>query len=97
MGELGLLGVAVGDVVAAAAGAPELYLNVAQWGEGVFGAQAAARHYFKVDAARLSAMQAARLAGMLPNPAYYDKNRNSPYLQSRTRTISQRMRQVAIP
>lgn len=75
----------------------ELYLNVAQWGEGVFGAQAAARHYFKVDAARLSAMQAARLAGMLPNPAYYDKNRNSPYLQSRTRTISQRMRQVAIP
>jgi monofunctional biosynthetic peptidoglycan transglycosylase len=70
---------------------------VAQWGEGVFGAQAAARHYFKVDAAKLSAMQSARLASMLPNPAYYDKNRNSSYLQSRTRTISQRMRQVAIP
>lgn len=75
----------------------ELYLNVAQWGQGVFGAQAASRHYFKVDAAQLSAMQAARLVSMLPNPAYYDKNRNSPYLQSRTRTISQRMRQVVIP
>lgn len=75
----------------------ELYLNVAQWGTGVFGAQAAARHYYKQDAARLSAVQSARLASMLPNPAYYDRRRDSPYLQSRTRTISQRMRQVAIP
>lgn len=75
----------------------ELYLNVAQWGTGVFGAQAAARHYYKQDASRISAVQAARLASMLPNPAYYDKRRDSPYLQSRTRTISQRMRQVAVP
>ncbi|HRL22482.1 monofunctional biosynthetic peptidoglycan transglycosylase [Alcaligenes sp. SDU_A2] len=75
----------------------ELYLNVAQWGQGVFGAQAAARHYYKQDAARISAVQAARLAGMLPNPAYYDRRRDSSYLQSRTRTISQRMRQAAIP
>ncbi|HWL29100.1 MAG TPA: monofunctional biosynthetic peptidoglycan transglycosylase, partial [Burkholderiaceae bacterium] len=51
----------------------ELYLNVAQWGTDVFGAEAAARHYFKVSAARLSAAQAAQLAAMLPNPAYYDK------------------------
>src|SRR5690606_25722303 len=51
----------------------ELYLNVAEWGEGVFGAQAAARHHFKTDAARLGSRQSAQLAAMLPNPRFYDK------------------------
>jgi monofunctional biosynthetic peptidoglycan transglycosylase len=75
----------------------ELYLNVAQWGVNVFGAQAAAKHYFKRDAAQLTSSQAARLAAMLPNPAYYDKRGNTSYLQSRTATLLRRMRQVTIP
>jgi monofunctional biosynthetic peptidoglycan transglycosylase len=75
----------------------ELYLNVAQWGTNVFGAEAAARHYFDVGAHNLNRQQAARLAAMLPNPAYYDKHRNTSYLQSRTATILKRMRQAEIP
>ncbi|MGB6104771.1 MAG: monofunctional biosynthetic peptidoglycan transglycosylase [Pusillimonas sp.] len=75
----------------------ELYLNVAQWGTDVFGAEAAARHYFKTSAGRLGQQQSARLASMLPNPAYYDKHRNSSYLASRTGTIQKRMRLVTIP
>lgn len=75
----------------------ELYLNVAQWGEASFGAEAAAHHYFTVSAKQLSAYQAAHLAAMLPNPSFYDKNRRTNYLRSRTSTIQQRMRQVAIP
>lgn len=75
----------------------ELYLNVAQWGRFTFGAQSAARKYYNVDAARLNAAQAARLAVMLPNPAYYEKNRNTQYLRSRTSTIQQRMRLVSAP
>src|SRR5690606_22843847 len=57
----------------------ELYLNVAQWGTDVFGAQAAAHHYYQTDASRLSTRQAAQLAAMLPQPAYYDKNRQTSY------------------
>jgi len=75
----------------------ELYLNVAQWGSATFGAQAAARHYFRTDAARLSAGQAAQLAAMLPNPAYYDQRGATAYLRSRTATVRARMRQVAVP
>lgn len=75
----------------------ELYLNVAEWGTGVFGAEAAARHYYRSSAAGLGAYQAARLAAMLPNPRYYDKHRSTGYLSSRTATISARMRQAAIP
>jgi monofunctional biosynthetic peptidoglycan transglycosylase len=75
----------------------ELYLNIAQWGENVFGAQAAAEHYFKRNAAQLTATQSARLAAMLPNPAYYDKRGNTRYLQSRTRTLLQRMRMIEVP
>lgn len=75
----------------------ELYLNVAQWGTNVFGAEAAARHYFDVSASKLSQQQAARLAAMLPNPAYYDKHRNTSYLRARTATILKRMRQAEIP
>lgn len=75
----------------------ELYLNVAQWGESVFGAQAAARHYFRTDAARLTAGQAAELASMLPNPAYYDRHGTTSYLRSHAATVRARMRLVEVP
>ena len=74
----------------------ELYLNVAQWGGNVFGAEAAARHYYGVSAARLSQYQAAQLAAMLPNPVYYESHKTS-YLRSRTATIQKRMRLVTVP
>jgi len=75
----------------------ELYLNVAEWGVGVFGAEAAARHYYKTSAAQLNASQAARLAVMLPNPRYYDKRGVTTYLGTRSGTIQRRMRMVDIP
>jgi monofunctional biosynthetic peptidoglycan transglycosylase len=75
----------------------ELYLNLAQWGTDVFGAEAAARHYYRTSAARLSAYQAAQLASMLPNPDYYDEHRNTSYLRRHTQTIEKRMRQVDVP
>ncbi len=75
----------------------EIYLNVAQWGAATFGAQAAARHYFRTDAARLSSGQAAQLAAMLPNPAYYDRHGTTAYLRSRAVTVRARMPQVAVP
>lgn len=75
----------------------ELYLNVAQWGQVDFGAQAAAHRYYKTTASRLSAAQSARLAAMLPNPAFYQKNGNTSYLQRRSATILQRMRQIRLP
>ena len=75
----------------------ELYLNVAQWGRDVFGAEAAAQHYYGSSAARLTQYQAATLAAMLPNPAYYDSHRNTRYLRSRAATIQKRMGMVDIP
>jgi len=75
----------------------ELYLNVAEWGVGVFGAQAAARHYYNTSADKLGGFQAARLAAMLPNPRYYDKNRSTAFLNSRAGIIQRRMAMVEIP
>ena len=75
----------------------ELYLNFAQWGVDVFGAQAAAKHYYKGTAAQLGPSQSARLASMLPRPAYYDRNGDTRYLRSRTATIQKRMRLVEVP
>ncbi|MCC7152102.1 MAG: monofunctional biosynthetic peptidoglycan transglycosylase [Rubrivivax sp.] len=75
----------------------ELYLNHVEWGEGVFGAQAAARHYFRVDADRLSPMQAARLAVMLPAPKRFERQPASAYLQARSATILARMQAVELP
>ncbi len=75
----------------------EIYLNNVEWGEGVFGAQAAARYYFRVDAARLSPNQAARLAVMLPAPKRFEKRPASPYLLSRAATIEARMGAVDLP
>ena len=75
----------------------EIYLNNVEWGEGVFGAQAAARHYFRIDAARLGPEQAARLAVMLPAPKRFEKNPASAYVLGRSVTIVARMGAVAIP
>jgi monofunctional biosynthetic peptidoglycan transglycosylase len=75
----------------------EIYLNVVEWGVGVFGAEAAAQHYYGVPAASLNAYQAARLAVMLPRPRFYDKNRNSAYLARRTDLILRRMGAAALP
>ena len=58
----------------------EIYLNVIEWGDGVFGAEAAARHYYGTSAASLRPEAAARLAAMVPNPRFYDRNRNTAWL-----------------
>ncbi|MDE2309444.1 MAG: monofunctional biosynthetic peptidoglycan transglycosylase [Betaproteobacteria bacterium] len=75
----------------------EIYLNVIEWGNGVFGAEAAARHYYHVSAAQLSAGQAARLAAMVPNPRYYDKHREARGLLRKTDIILGRMSDAEIP
>jgi monofunctional biosynthetic peptidoglycan transglycosylase len=75
----------------------ELYLNVAEWGEGIFGAEAAARHHFGVPAAALTAEQAAWLAAILPSPRRYDRGRETPYIAGRMVTISTRMTGAQIP
>ena len=75
----------------------ELYLNVAEWGEGVFGAEAAARHYYGATAASLAPEEAARLAAMLPRPRFYDRNRESEYLAGYAETILARMPGVQLP
>jgi monofunctional biosynthetic peptidoglycan transglycosylase len=75
----------------------EIYLNNVEWGEGVFGAQAAARHYFRTDAARLSAPQAAQLAVMLPAPKRFERRPHSPYVIGRASTIVARMGAVQLP
>ena len=75
----------------------ELYLNVIEWGEGVFGAEAAARYHFGASAAQLSPEQAARLAAMVPSPRRYGPGRNTAYLQRRTQTLLARMNAVSVP
>jgi monofunctional biosynthetic peptidoglycan transglycosylase len=75
----------------------ELYLNVAEWGEGVFGAEAAARHHFGVSAAALGPAEAAWLAAILPSPRRYERGRETPYLAGRIGTISLRMSGAQIP
>ncbi|UDM18804.1 monofunctional biosynthetic peptidoglycan transglycosylase [Vogesella sp. XCS3] len=75
----------------------EIYLNVIEWGNGVFGAEAAARYYYRTPASRLSAGQAAKLAAMVPNPRYYDEHRNAPGLARKTRIILRRMPMADTP
>ena len=75
----------------------EIYLNSVEWGDGVFGAEAAAQHYFKKPAARLSPQEAARLAVMLPAPKRFEKTPGSAYLAGRTRTIVARMGSAELP
>jgi monofunctional biosynthetic peptidoglycan transglycosylase len=75
----------------------ELYLNSIEWGNGIFGAEAAAKHYYGIDAANLSAFQAAHLAAMVPNPRYYDAHRNAGWLSKKTGILLGRMNSAQIP
>ena len=75
----------------------EIYLNSVEWGDGVFGAEAAARHYFRKSAAQLSPWEAARLAVMLPRPRYFEKLPNSEYLSARANVIVARMPDARLP
>ena len=75
----------------------EIYLNVIEWGSGVFGAEAAAKRYFGVSAAQLSAEQAARLAAMAPNPRFYERNQGAPGLAKKTGIILARMPSAELP
>ena len=75
----------------------EIYLNSVEWGDGVFGAEAAAQHYYRKPAARLSAYESARLSVMLPRPKYFEKVPNSGYLASRASTIVARMGDAELP
>ena len=75
----------------------EIYLNSVEWGEGVFGAEAAAQHYFRKPASALSPWESARLAVMLPRPRYFEKLPQSPYLAERAEVILARMNSVVLP
>lgn len=75
----------------------EIYLNVIEWGDGVFGAEAASRHYFGVTAAQLSQQQAAKLAAMVTRPRFYDRNRSAPWLLKKTEIILERMPRAQLP
>lgn len=75
----------------------EIYLNNVEWGEGVFGAEAAAQHYFRKPASRLSAFEAARLVVMLPRPKYFENTPNSPYLSARAGVIAARTGDARLP
>ncbi len=75
----------------------EIYLNVVEWGNGVYGAEAASEHYYGISAAALNPSQAAKLAVMLPDPRRFDKNRTSAYLERRTELILHRMGSADLP
>jgi monofunctional biosynthetic peptidoglycan transglycosylase len=75
----------------------EIYLNSVEWGNGVYGAEAAARYYYRVSANQLSGWQAARLAVMLPRPKYFDEHRGSGYLAQRAAVIARRMGAAELP
>ncbi len=75
----------------------EIYLNSVEWGEGVFGAEAAAQHYWRKPASRLTPWEAARLAVMLPRPRYFEKVPGSGYLANRAGVIVGRMANAELP
>ena len=75
----------------------EIYLNSVEWGEGVFGAEAAAQHYYRKSAAQLSGYEAARLAVMLPRPKYFEKLPNSSYVAGRASVIVNRLESAELP
>jgi monofunctional glycosyltransferase len=75
----------------------EIYLNVIEWGDGVFGAEAAARYHYGIPASAVSPAQAARLAAMVPSPRRYTPGRTTPYLQRRTDIILGRMAAARVP
>ena len=75
----------------------EIYLNIIEWGNSVYGAEAASRYYFNHSAANLDAWEAARLAAMVPKPRYYDRYRNTPWLERKTNLILGRMPAAQVP
>ncbi|MEJ8820479.1 monofunctional biosynthetic peptidoglycan transglycosylase [Variovorax humicola] len=75
----------------------EIYLNNVEWGEGIFGAEAASQHYFNKPASRLNANEAARLAVMLPSPKFFERRPTSPYVIGRAATIVARMPSADLP
>jgi monofunctional biosynthetic peptidoglycan transglycosylase len=75
----------------------EVYLNVIEWGNGLYGAEAASRRYYRVSAASLGPEQAARLAAMIPNPRYYERNPSARGLLKRQAIIAARMNLVTVP
>lgn len=75
----------------------DVYMNEIEWGTGIFGAEAASRHYFGVSAAELNEYQAAMLASMVPSPQYYDRKGETEGLARQTEVILERMNKVAIP
>lgn len=75
----------------------EIYLNSVEWGEGVFGAEAAAQHYFRKPASKLTAYEAARLVVMLPRPKFFEKMSGSAYLSGRASVITGRMADARLP
>ncbi|PCE29446.1 monofunctional biosynthetic peptidoglycan transglycosylase [Burkholderia ubonensis] len=75
----------------------EIYLNTVEWGRGVYGAEAAARYYYRIPASRLGAWQSARLAVMLPKPRYFDAHRGTAYQAQRAAVIARRMGAAALP
>lgn len=74
-----------------------MYVNVAEFGDGIYGAQAAARSYWRKDASQLSQAESARLAAVLPAPRRYSVSRPGPYVQKRARWIQRQMRQIGGP
>ena len=75
----------------------DIYLNTIEWGNGVFGAEAAAQHYYMISASQLTSEQAAKLAAMVPNPRYYDKYREAKGLLRKTEIILSNMEHADIP
>ncbi len=75
----------------------EVYLNVIEWGSGIYGAEAAAQHYYGKAAAELEPEEAARLAAMIPSPRFYTSNPSTPYLEQRTEILLGEMEYVRVP
>ena len=75
----------------------EVYLNVVEWGDGIYGAEAAAQHYYGEPAADLAPEEAARLAAMIPNPRSYTNNPSTPYLDERTEILLGQMESARVP
>ena len=75
----------------------EIYLNVIEWGDGLYGAEAAARRYYGIPAAALGPEQAAMMASMIFNPRKYNPAAPTPFLQKRQRLVLSRMGAVAAP
>ncbi len=75
----------------------EIYLNIIEWGNGIFGAEAAAQHYFQVSSSQLSPEQAAWLAAIVPNPRYYERHREAPGMLLKADFILTHMDNMEIP